>query len=184
MFSFQSTCPIRGATLANNKETFNYTFQSTRPMRGATQTERRPSHCEPDFNPRAPYEVRHRGDETSLKGPSLSFDLRVWTERRSVRDALIQIYAARRRNKAARMYHAYHTFENAAALKEHWIYYKYHRTRKDILKKKTEVSGFCVKAWTLRPALWALRGRGRIFFAVIEIRGRHGKQRHREQDDR
>mgnify|MGYP004535488647 CR=1 FL=1 len=77
---FQSTRPMRGATLPHREERFSYPFQSTRPMRGATCIDsfwhfhiifqstrpmrgatRFPRDCPPrrkDFNPRAPCGAR------------------------------------------------------------------------------------------------------------------------------
>ena len=58
MDGFQSTRPIRGATVTGKMGGTSYAFQSTRPIRGATQQPERREHHPTHFNPRAPYGAR------------------------------------------------------------------------------------------------------------------------------
>jgi len=55
---FQSTRPIRGATINPNHQGDKSTFQSTRPIRGATPVHLMDGHSLLHFNPRAPYGAR------------------------------------------------------------------------------------------------------------------------------
>ena len=55
---FQSTRPMRGATVRGGDAAMDYIFQSTRPMRGATGAIRKPLPACLDFNPRAPCGAR------------------------------------------------------------------------------------------------------------------------------
>ena len=62
---FQSTRPLRGATMIGHGEWLPYLFQSTRPLRGATAAGMVLSPPRPHFNPRAPCGARRdrrRGD--------------------------------------------------------------------------------------------------------------------------
>ena len=58
--AFQSTRPIRGATMAYFPNTGRIVFQSTRPIRGATCGCRERMCATINFNPRAPYGARRR----------------------------------------------------------------------------------------------------------------------------
>ena len=51
---FQSTLPVRGATLARFKLFQEQVFQSTLPVRGATNHNKKVSICNLNFNPRSP----------------------------------------------------------------------------------------------------------------------------------
>ena len=59
-YKFQSTRPIRGATVSNNTRHTGHGFQSTRPIRGATSRLTASSKASMDFNPRAPYGARQQ----------------------------------------------------------------------------------------------------------------------------
>ena len=56
---FQSTLPVRGATLIGNIPAYNDGFQSTLPVRGATVYLYSPGLSGSDFNPRSPCGERH-----------------------------------------------------------------------------------------------------------------------------
>ena len=56
---FQSTRPMRGATLPRSRGKGQILFQSTRPMRGATAAQGRYSYQSTYFNPHAPCGARH-----------------------------------------------------------------------------------------------------------------------------
>ncbi len=60
-FKFQSTHPLRGATVFRYTNEGRDIFQSTHPLRGATPPPQRPKRNGMDFNPRTPCGVRRRG---------------------------------------------------------------------------------------------------------------------------
>ena len=70
---FQSTRPIRGATIADSGPPRRYSaFQSTRPIRGATRRWRGSSSTKKDFNPRAPYGARLPRTDSVCAGGMIS----------------------------------------------------------------------------------------------------------------
>ena len=56
--TFQSTRPVRGATIFSPASVLLALFQSTRPVRGATRRANRPMAATSNFNPRAPCGAR------------------------------------------------------------------------------------------------------------------------------
>ena len=66
--TFQSTHPVRGATLSMTDAAPPRTFQSTHPVRGATCPTKATSGLTVSFNPRTPCGVRHASGARSRCG--------------------------------------------------------------------------------------------------------------------
>ena len=67
---FQSTRPLRGATLSPFGDGLSSGFQSTRPLRGATRGPGCPWRRSGDFNPRAPCGARRQAATSTTAAPS------------------------------------------------------------------------------------------------------------------
>ena len=63
---FQSTHPLRGATMSACVNSLIQAFQSTHPLRGATRTPPSRTHRTADFNPRTPCGVRQNMAECTI----------------------------------------------------------------------------------------------------------------------
>ena len=66
---FQSTRPLRAATLEHQASASAWVFQSTRPLRAATDPEPRLDGSQPDFNPRGPCGPRPGGRRREKRPP-------------------------------------------------------------------------------------------------------------------
>ena len=72
IYLFQSTHPMRGATIVHHKVYLTPEFQSTHPMRGATKFEVVSYRAIYNFNPRTPCGVRHEAIQLQKEYAAIS----------------------------------------------------------------------------------------------------------------